>query len=67
MGTLAQPVGVTLGHEAALEHGFDDVAQGMVDHPVTEGCGADQPTFGFVNGETGIGSRPVTALPQLLL
>ena len=51
VGALAHPVGIAVVDEAALEDRLDDVAQGMVHHPVAKGRGADQPPLGLVDVE----------------
>ena len=57
-------VGITVGNKTALEPGLDDVAQGMVHNPVTEGCGADFPLLGFMDVEMQIGARLIAMAVQ---
>ncbi len=49
-------------NEAGFPDRFDDVAQGVVDDASTEGSGADQAAFRFVDGEVGVTTGTVTVL-----
>ncbi len=49
VGAFADPVGVRISDEAALEDRLDQVAQGVVDDPVAERGGRDQAALGFVD------------------
>ena len=67
VGALADAVGVAVVDEAALEDGFDHVAQGVVHHAVAEGRCADEAALGFVDEEAGVAAGPVAVLDQLRL
>ena len=56
VAAFSHSIGIGMGYEAALEERLDEIAQRVVDHPVAEGRGRDQPAFGFVDIKTGIGT-----------
>ena len=56
---LTEAVGVRIGDKCAFEDGLDEVTERMMDYPVAEGCGGDQPTLGLVNVEAVVQPRPV--------
>ncbi len=65
VGALADPVGVGIGDEAALEERLDDVAQRVVDDPVAERGGGDQSPFGLVDVEGVVATGLVRFVRQL--
>jgi hypothetical protein len=67
VGAFTEPVGVAVGNEAALEPGFDDVAQGVVDDPVAKRGGTDQTPLGLMDHEMGIAAWAPASLTQDLL
>jgi hypothetical protein len=64
MGPFADPVGITIGHETTFENGLDQVTECVMDYPIPERGGADQPPFGVMDVETRIVLWLVTAFPQ---
>ena len=67
MRPFTDPVGVAVGVEKALEGWLNDIAEGMVNNPVPEGGGADQPPFGFVNGEMLVSARFISVGCEIAL
>jgi hypothetical protein len=65
VGTLANAIGVAIRQEGPLKHRLDNVAQGMVDHPVAKRRGADEAALGFVDVKANIRAWAVAALGQL--
>ena len=51
VGALAVAAGVGVVDEGAVQRRFDHVHHGVMDHPVAERGGGDQPGFAFVEGE----------------
>ena len=67
VGAKANPIGVGVGNEGALEGGHDDVAEGVMDHSIAVGGGGDHPGFGFHDAEGAIGSGLVGFGVQFVL
>ena len=59
--------GIGVMDEGRLEYRFENIDQGMVDHPIPEGGHADQPLLGVVDSEISIGSRLVATAHQFSL
>lgn len=59
VGPLAAPVGIAVGNEPFFENRLDHVEQSMVDDPVAEGRGADQPALRLMNVEACVSSGQV--------
>ena len=53
--------GVIVVDETLFPDRFDHLAQGVVYHPVTEGCSGDQSALGFVDIEAAVRARGVAA------
>ena len=66
-GPLSHTVGVGIGNHGLFKDRFDDVHQGMVDHPVPVWGGADDPLLGLVNRKSPIVSGAIRFSPQRLL
>lgn len=48
--------------KACLPDGLDNVAQGVVHHPVTKGRGADETPFGFEDIKAVVATWPIGLL-----
>src|SRR5512135_1179759 len=67
MGALAPAAGIGVLDESALEERLDDIAQGVMDHPVAVGRGADQPLLGLVDVERPVGTWAICLLDEFAL
>jgi hypothetical protein len=65
--TLAEAVGEGIGRKGPVQDRLDEVAEGVVDHPVPEGRGADQPALGLVDEKAPEGTRLIAGRVELLL
>ena len=65
MGAFADTIGVTVGMKTGFKVGFDDVAEGVMAHPIAEGGGADFTPFGFVDFEVMVSAGLVAALYEV--
>lgn len=59
MGAFADPVGVTVRVEPGFKQRLNDVAQGVVDDPISEWGRTDFASFGFMDGEVLVCARLV--------
>ena len=60
-------VGVAMGNKAPFKYRFDDIAQGVMHHPVGKRRGADLSTFGFLDDKVGIGAGLVGLVTEFVL
>ena len=60
-------IGVTVRDKPRIEDGFNQVAQGMMHHPVGEGRGADFTAFGFVDEEVRVRAGAIMVIAQFSL
>ena len=67
VGAFAHPVSVGVVDETALEGRFDDLAERVMDHPIPERGGTDQPPFRFVDGEVDVLTRLIAPGRQFVL
>ncbi len=67
MGALAHPVGVGIVDETAFKDGLDDLAESVVDDPVTEGRGGDEAALGLVDVEAMVRARAIGLGEQFIL
>ena len=67
MCSLADTVGVTVGDELAFEHGFDDVAQRVMDHPIAKRRGADPLAFRLADRQMRVGAGAIRAGLEFIL
>ena len=62
VGALAHPIGVGVFDEAALEGRLDQLAEGMMHHPIPKGRGRNQAALGLVDGEAVVRPGPIAML-----
>ena len=65
VSSFPNTVGIRVMNEDVFKHRFDDIAKGMVHHPIAErGCGDEAP-FRFMDMETCIGAGAIPLFEQL--
>ncbi len=67
VGSFPDSIGIAVKNKALFKPWFDYIAEGMVDNSIPEGCCADQPFFGLMDGKICIGAWLVTMVLELLL
>jgi hypothetical protein len=67
VGAVALAVGIAGGAEAPLQGQSDHGDQGVVHHPIAEGCRTHQAGLGLTDGELAIGARGIGEALQLVL
>ena len=67
MCTLAAPVCVRICNECLFKNRLDDIANGMVNHPVAEGSSGYQAVFGFIDFECPIGAGEIRSVGKFFL
>ena len=64
---FAGAVGIAVRDKPRIKDGFNQVAEGMMHHPVGEWRGADFTAFGFVDEEVRVRAGAITLIAQLSL
>ena len=67
MGSLADPIGITIEDKTAVEDRFHQVAQRMMHHAIPKGRGTDFAAFGFLDGKMCVVSRPIGLCRKVFL
>lgn len=59
VGALTYPVGIGIDNEGSLEDRLNDVAEGVMDNPVTEWGSGDETALGLVDVKRDVGTETV--------